>query len=125
MNVLGLDLPKEFILGLCVGGSASFMILAELPPDSKLARAIMKTRTRRIVWSSIITCGIGYFTNPLTGIIAELLVYPAFCIKSRSVKKQLDKICDDMNPGESKILTFKGESHMITKVPRQTLTQPA
>ena len=47
-----LGIPSEVLVGLCVGGSASFMILVELPSDSPLARELMKTRGRRIaLWS--------------------------------------------------------------------------
>jgi hypothetical protein len=113
-------IPSEVLVGLAVGGSASFIILAELPSESPLAKVIMRTRTRRILISSAITGTIGLLTDPITGLVAELIVYPAFCIKGRSVKKQLDKICDEMKPGESRTIRFQGWTHKLIKKPIST-----
>lgn len=110
-----LGIPSEVLVGLCVGGSASFMILVELPSDSPLARELMKTRGRRIALSSALTLALGYFTNPLTGIVAELLVYPAFAIKGRMVRRQLKRIASDLEPGESVEIEYKGVTHAVTK----------
>ena len=94
-----LGLPMEVVAGAATGASASFFTLVELDNESTLARALFGSRVKSVCTSTGCALAVGYLVNPLAGITFELFFYPACWLKSRIIRRTLEKLAKENKAG--------------------------
>jgi hypothetical protein len=115
-------LPMDVVAGAATGASASFFTLVELDNESALARGLFGSRLKAVVTSTGCALAVGYLVNPLAGITFELMFYPACWLKSRQIRRTLEKLARENPPGsEHMVQTDDGEWSKVRIAERPTV----
>lgn len=113
MGLFGL--PAEVLIGTATGGSAAFFTTFELSSDSEIAKFCFQNRIRRVATCVTAATIIGWGAGPVAGLVAEMIMYPAACYKTRDIQKRMQKASKNVEPGKSTYICYDGKMVAFTK----------
>jgi len=110
------------VTGICLGSSAALGVLFELPDKNETVKNTFSTYNRAAIVSTVLSIGIGVFCGPVSGVIAELITYPACALKVCKVRRSNSK--EYLKPtitmaGITSVLTDGASSHDIHTIFRR------
>lgn len=79
------------VTGTCLGISAALGVVVELPDDNKTVQKAFSNNNKAAVISTCLSIGIGVFCGPVSGVISELIIYPACWFKVGKIKRSMKK----------------------------------